>query len=106
LRDAWEARHHERTTASSCGFLRWVAAGNDAPWSQSFHPNRHALKIRIRTYVSGIAPLGKSAELQAKYGMKLRFNLAIKATADGGLKPEAAAKLRKALDDFSDAFHG
>lgn len=25
---------------------------------------------------------------------------------DGGLKPEAAAELRKALDDISDAFHG
>ena len=45
-------------------------------------------------------------ELQAKHGIKIRFNLAVEATAEGGLKPEAAAELRKALDDISDAFHG
>ena len=50
--------------------------------------------------------LSSILELQAKHGMKLRFNLAVEATADGGLKPEAAAELRKALDDISDAFHG
>jgi hypothetical protein len=50
--------------------------------------------------------LSSILELQAKHGMKLRFNLAVEATADGGLKPEAAAELRKALNDISDAFHG
>lgn len=50
--------------------------------------------------------LSSILELQAKHGIKLRFNLAVEATADGGLKPEAAAELRKALDDISDAFHG
>ena len=49
--------------------------------------------------------LSSILELQAKHGIKLRFNLAIEVTADGGLKPEAEAELRKALDDISDAFH-
>lgn len=50
--------------------------------------------------------LSSILELQAKHGIKLRFNLAVEATADGGLKPEAASELRKALDEISDAFHG
>jgi len=44
-------------------------------------------------------------ELQAKHGIKIRFNLAIETTAEGDLKPEATADLRKALDNISDAFH-
>ena len=44
-------------------------------------------------------------ELQAKHGIKIRFNLAVEATAEGDLKPEATAELRKKLDDISDAFH-
>jgi hypothetical protein len=44
-------------------------------------------------------------ELQAKHGIKIRFNLAIEATAEGDLKPEATAELRKKLDDVSDSFH-
>jgi hypothetical protein len=43
--------------------------------------------------------------LQAKHGIKIRFNLAVEITTDGSLKPEATAELRKALDDISDAFH-
>jgi len=49
--------------------------------------------------------LSSILDLQAKHGIKIRFNLAVEVTADGGLKPEAAAELRKALDDISDAFH-
>jgi hypothetical protein len=45
-------------------------------------------------------------DIQAKHGIKIRFNLAVEVTADAGLKPEAAAELRKALNDISDAFHG
>jgi hypothetical protein len=44
-------------------------------------------------------------ELQAKHGIKIRFNLAVEVTSDGDLKPEATAELHKALDDVSDAFH-
>jgi hypothetical protein len=44
-------------------------------------------------------------ELQAKYGIKIRFNLAVEATAEDDLKPEATAELRKKLDEISDAFH-
>ena len=44
-------------------------------------------------------------ELQAKHGIKIRFNLAIETTAEGDLKPEATADLRKALENISDAFH-
>jgi hypothetical protein len=44
-------------------------------------------------------------ELQAKHGIKIRFNLAVEATAEGELKLEATAELKKALDEISDAFH-
>ena len=44
-------------------------------------------------------------DLQAKYGIKIRFNLAVETTAEKDLKPEATAELRKALDAISDAFH-
>ncbi len=44
-------------------------------------------------------------ELQAKHGIKIRFNLAVEATADDDLKPEATADLRKVLDGSSDACH-
>lgn len=43
-------------------------------------------------------------ELQAKHGIKIRFNLAVEATTEGDLKPQATADLRKKLDDVSDAF--
>ena len=49
--------------------------------------------------------LSSILDLEAKYGIKIRFNLSVEVTADGGLKPEAAAELRKALEDISDAFH-
>jgi hypothetical protein len=49
--------------------------------------------------------LSNILDLQAKHGIKIRFNLAVEVTADGGLRPEAAAELRKALDDISEAFH-
>ena len=44
-------------------------------------------------------------ELQAKYGIKIRFNLAVEVTAEKDLRPEATAELRKHLDDISDARH-
>jgi hypothetical protein len=44
-------------------------------------------------------------ELQMKHGIKIRFNLAVEATTEGDLKPEATAELRNALDKISDAFH-
>jgi hypothetical protein len=44
-------------------------------------------------------------EMQAKHGIKIRFNLAVEATAEGDLKPEATAELRKSLEDISDAWH-
>lgn len=43
-------------------------------------------------------------DLQAKHGIKIRFNLAVEVTTDSGLEPTAKAELRKALDDISDAF--
>ena len=43
-------------------------------------------------------------DLQAKHGIKIRFNLAVEVTSDGELKPEATRELRMALDDVSDAW--
>ena len=40
-----------------------------------------------------------------KQGIKIRFNLAVEATAEGDLKQAATAEFRKKLDDVSDAFH-
>jgi len=37
--------------------------------------------------------------------IKIRFNLAVEATTDGDLKPEASKELKKALDEVSDASH-
>jgi hypothetical protein len=44
-------------------------------------------------------------ELQAKHGIKIRFNLDVVVTAETDLKPEATAELRQALEDISDAWH-
>jgi hypothetical protein len=44
-------------------------------------------------------------ELQAKYGIKIRFNLSVEVTAEKELKPEATTELRKGLDEVSDAWH-
>ena len=44
-------------------------------------------------------------ELQAKYGIKIRFNLAVEVTTEADLKPEATTEVRKELDDISDAWH-
>ena len=44
-------------------------------------------------------------ELQAKHGIKIRFNLAVEVTFEGVLKTEASAELRRKLDDVSGAFH-
>jgi hypothetical protein len=44
-------------------------------------------------------------EIQAKHGIKIRFNLAVEVTAEGELKPEATAELHKKLDEISDAWH-
>jgi hypothetical protein len=44
-------------------------------------------------------------ELQAKYGIKIRFNLAVEATTETDLKPEATTELRNALSRISDAWH-
>jgi hypothetical protein len=44
-------------------------------------------------------------ELQAKHGIKIRFNLAVEATAEKDLKPEATAELREALEDITDSWH-
>ena len=44
-------------------------------------------------------------ELQAKHGIKIRFNLWVEVTAEKELKPEATIELRKGLDDISDAWH-
>jgi hypothetical protein len=42
--------------------------------------------------------------LQAKHGIKIRFNLAVEATTEGELKPEASSELGKLLKAISDAF--
>jgi hypothetical protein len=42
--------------------------------------------------------------LQAKHGIKIRFNLAVEATTDGELKPEASNELGKLLREISNAF--
>ena len=43
-------------------------------------------------------------KLQAKHGMKIRFNLAVEASTDGDLTPEASKDLGKLLKEISDAF--
>ena len=43
--------------------------------------------------------------LQAKHGIKIQFLLTVQAEADGELKPEAEAELRKALTEISESFH-
>ncbi|MBA3543484.1 MAG: hypothetical protein H0T83_03460 [Chthoniobacterales bacterium] len=43
-------------------------------------------------------------ELQAKHGIKIRFNLAGEATTEGDFKPEASSDLGKLLKAISDAF--
>ena len=43
-------------------------------------------------------------KFQAKHGMKIRFNLAVEATTDGDLTPEASKDLGKLLKEISDAF--
>lgn len=86
------------------------AAAGTGSGAASDNANYNLLAIRAYLQPNELQDLadGLSSilELQAKHGMKLRFNLAVEATADGGLKPEAAVELRKALDDISDAFHG
>ena len=42
--------------------------------------------------------------LQAKYGIKIRFNLAVEATSDDEVNPQASNDLGKLLKDISDAF--
>jgi len=49
--------------------------------------------------------LSSLMDLQAKHGVKIRFNVAVEVTGDNGLKPEATAELRKVLDEISDSFH-
>jgi hypothetical protein len=44
-------------------------------------------------------------ELQAKYGIKIRFKLWVEVTAEKELKPEATAELRKGLDEVSGAWY-
>lgn len=86
------------------------AAAGAGSGAASDNANYNLLAIRAYLQPNELQDLadGLSSilELQAKHGIKLRFNLAVEATAEGGLKPEAAAELRKALDDISNAFHG
>lgn len=86
------------------------AAAGAGSGAASDNANYNLLAIRAYLQPNELQDLadGLSSilELQAKHGIKLRFNLAVEATAEGGLKPEAATELRKALDDISDAFHG
>jgi hypothetical protein len=49
--------------------------------------------------------LSEILDLQAKHGIKIRFNLFVEAASDGDIGPEASAELRKALEEISDAFH-
>lgn len=44
-------------------------------------------------------------ELQAKYGINIRFDLAVEASTDSEMNPDAKVELRKVLEDISDAFH-
>ena len=49
--------------------------------------------------------LSEILDLQAKHGVKIRFNLFVEATSDAAPKPEASAELLKVLKEISDAFH-
>ena len=44
-------------------------------------------------------------ELQPKYGIKIRFNLAVEVTSEVDIKPEATTELHRKLDEISKAFH-
>jgi hypothetical protein len=43
-------------------------------------------------------------KLQAKHGIKIRFNLSVEASTDGDLTPEASKDLGRLLKEISDAF--
>ena len=105
---SWPCDH----SAAAKVLLKAVAGAKAGQGGGAAGDNENYNLVAIRAYLQpnelqDLADgLSSILDLQAKHGFKLRFNLAVEATADGGLKPEAAAELRKALDDISDAFHG
>jgi hypothetical protein len=89
--------------------LKAVAgAGGGGSGSGAYTVNEKGLTYRAYLQPNELQDLADGLSdimgLQAKHGMKIRFNLAVEATADEDLKPEATADLRKALDDISDAW--
>jgi hypothetical protein len=99
-------------SAAAKVLLKAVAGAAAGQGASAASDNANYNLVAIRAYLQpnelqDLADgLSRILELQAMHGMKLRFNLAVEVTADGDLKPEAAAELRKALHDISDAFHG
>jgi hypothetical protein len=81
--------------------------GGGAGGGEGIKENGMALRAYLQpNEVQDLADgLSDIMDLQAKHGLKIRFNLSIEVSADGGMKPEAEAELRKALDEISDAFH-
>jgi len=84
------------TTGSGVGGATDTASNNAIAFRAYLQPNE------LQDLTDGLSSI---MELQVKHGIKIRFNLAVEVTTDSGLKPEATAELRKALDDISDAFH-
>jgi len=76
--------------------------------------NGYAMNDKGVTYHATLQPnelqdladaLTSIMELQAKYGIKIRFNLAVEVTSEGDIKPEATTELHRKLDEISKAFH-
>jgi hypothetical protein len=76
--------------------------------------NGYAMNDKGVTYRATLQPnelpdladaLTSIMELQAKYGIKIRFNLAVEVTSENDIKPEATTELHRKLDEISKAFH-
>lgn len=99
------------SSAAAKVVLKAVAGGSDSGGGGG---GGGALNDKGVTYRAYLQPnelqdladaLTKVMELQAKHGIKIRFNLAVEVTAEKDLKPEATTELRRDLEDISDAWH-
>lgn len=78
------------------------STGTDAKNSNAITFRAYLLPNELQDLSDGLSSI---MDLQAKHGIKIRFNLAVEVITDDGTKSEATAELRKVLDDISDSFH-
>jgi hypothetical protein len=90
------------STASKI-FLKAVCGSSGGsggvPHGESTNQNRISLHANLQpNELQDLAEeLGRIMDLQAKHGVKIRFNLTVEMTSENALKPEAAAELRHAM---------